>query len=190
MASQTRKKTSTKKAEGNKSILTDKQWRFVYAYLVSSNPTEAARVAGASRGSASVTANRMLRNVKVLREIKKLQDERAKRLTVKADDVLDQLLAIGFTDIGDLLEYKNDELKLKPSTEVDTRAIKSVKLTETANKYGVNKKVEVSLYDKVEALREADKHLGIVDQHEVKHEVNVVHFGDKPKRDKPKRKKK
>lgn len=75
--------------------LNDKQIRFVHAMLVEPNATQAYIAAGyKSRGpAAEATASRLLRNHKVAAALTKLREERAERVEVDQDWVLEKLVA-------------------------------------------------------------------------------------------------
>lgn len=75
--------------------LTDKQERFVKEYLVDLNATAAYKRAGYSaRGnSAEVNASRLLRNAKVEVRVQEAFSERAQRVEVDQDWVLEKLVA-------------------------------------------------------------------------------------------------
>lgn len=71
--------------------LSDKQEMFIREYLVDLNGTQAAIRAGYSEKGASVTATRLLANVSIRARIEELQQERAKKLELDADWVLQRL---------------------------------------------------------------------------------------------------
>lgn len=72
--------------------LNDKQRRFVDAYLIDLNGTQAAISAGYSSASAEVTASRLLRNAKVAKAIAAEQAKRAERVHVDQDYVLSSIV--------------------------------------------------------------------------------------------------
>lgn len=74
--------------------LTDQQRIFVRAYLIDLNGAEAARQAGCSEKSAKVTASKWLTKVNLSRAIKLGMRLRELRLSVSADTVMSNLLAI------------------------------------------------------------------------------------------------
>jgi phage terminase small subunit len=68
--------------------LTPRQARFVQEYLLDLNATQAAIRAGYSAHTATTAGPRLLENVEVRRAINAKQARRAKRLDIKAEDVL------------------------------------------------------------------------------------------------------
>src|SRR5947209_2800715 len=72
--------------------LTRKQIRFIEEYLIDSNGRQAAVRAGYSAKTAHVIASRLLKNRKVKAEVTARLQERAQRLQVTSDWVVQQLL--------------------------------------------------------------------------------------------------
>lgn len=68
--------------------LTDKQAAFVREYLVDLNATQAAIRAGYSERTANAQAGRLLANVGIREAIENAQAKRARRVEIKAEDVL------------------------------------------------------------------------------------------------------
>lgn len=68
--------------------LTDKQAAFVREYLVDLNATQAAIRAGYSERTANAQAGRLLANVGIREAIETAQAKRARRVEIKAEDVL------------------------------------------------------------------------------------------------------
>ena len=74
------------------SISTQKQ-KFIDAYLISSNATQAAIQAGYSERTASAQGSRLLKNEAVKEAIQQAQDDASERNKIKIDDVLSGLLS-------------------------------------------------------------------------------------------------
>ncbi len=79
--------------------LTAKQEMFCNEYLVDMNATQAAIRSGFDKSSASKNANKLTKNPRVIKRINELMAERAHRVDVKADGVLQELGRIGYADI-------------------------------------------------------------------------------------------
>lgn len=71
--------------------LNDKQKRFVQEYLLDLNATQAAIRAGYSARAAHSTGHRMLRNAEISAAIQAAMQQRAQRLAITADQVLENL---------------------------------------------------------------------------------------------------
>ena len=74
--------------------LTPKQAWFVEEYLIDLNATQAAIRAGYSAKTAEAQASRLLRNVKVQAAIRAAQGERAERVEITQDWVLQRLASV------------------------------------------------------------------------------------------------
>ena len=84
--------------------LTPKQLAFCADYLVDLNATQAAIRAGYSAKTAASQGERLLRNVEIQAEIKRLMDERARRTEITGDRVLQELGSLAFFDPAALVE--------------------------------------------------------------------------------------
>src|SRR6476620_7044027 len=79
--------------------LSDKQERFVRKYLVDLNVTQAAIRAGYSRKTANEQGSQNLVKLSVSQAIAERQAERARRLDLKTDDVVDELRKVAFSSM-------------------------------------------------------------------------------------------
>jgi len=85
--------------------LTDKQRIFCLYYVRSFNATQAAINAGYSKVTAHVQGARLLNNVKVREEIKRIKQSMTNDLYIDAMDVLNKYIKIAFSDITDFLTF-------------------------------------------------------------------------------------
>lgn len=92
--------------------LTEKQKRFCLFYIKSFNATQAAIKAGYSKDTARVQGPRMLRNVAIADEIRRLKGNSDHQLFADAMDVVRMHLAIAFADITDFVTFKKVEKPL------------------------------------------------------------------------------
>lgn len=147
--------------------LTDKQQAFVREYLVDLNATAAAQRAGYPHPNKQ--GPRMLVNAGIRAAIDDAMFDRAERVQVKADDVLRELKAIAFSDIGDIIDYTGDEPALKPAWHIPKRArrtISSIKVKRVRVR-GSDPPREVETqefkqWSKLDALDKLMKHLGLL----------------------------
>jgi len=86
--------------------LTPKQEAFVREYLVDLNATQAAIRAGYSQRTANEQGARLLANVSVRAAIEAAQAERAERVGISADAVLEQWWTIATADPADLIDLR------------------------------------------------------------------------------------
>jgi phage terminase small subunit len=87
------------------SELTDKQRLFCLYYVKSFNATQSAINAGYSKVTAHVQGPRLLSNVRVRDEIKRIKGAMASELYIEAMDVLQKWVKIAFSDITDFLTF-------------------------------------------------------------------------------------
>jgi phage terminase small subunit len=161
---------------------------FVHEYLVDLNATQAAIRAGYSEKRSSEISYQLLQKTTVQQAIQKAMDERAKRVDVTAERVLQELAHMAYDDIKNYLSYRTEKTLLdyddtgKPiigykqvvdvldSDVVDTRNIQEI---------SINNKGEFKfkLYSKADALNALGKHLGMfTDKSEVKMTVSVEDY--------------
>lgn len=152
----------------NESKLTEKQCLFCLYYIRSFNATQAAISAGYSPDSAHVEGSRLLRNAKIVDEIRRLKGVMQEEIFVTAMDVLIKYVEIAFANITDYVVFGKKEvpvvgmfgplkdedgnpvmktvnyIEFKESTQVDGSIISEVK----QGKEGVS----IKLADKLKAL--------------------------------------
>jgi phage terminase small subunit len=89
--------------------LTDKQRFFCIYYVKSFNATQAAIKAGYSPDTAHVQGPRLLGNVRVAEEIKRIKTEMQQGVFIDAMDVLNKWIKIAFADITDYATFGKRE---------------------------------------------------------------------------------
>lgn len=155
--------TSIETIEAAEDILTPRQVRFAYEYLVALNATKAAIAAGCPAGSASVQGSKWLANPKVAALIDELKTQRAERSIYSSDDVLADLKPICTSDLRDFLD---DEGKLvgniKDLPREVTAALGEMTQTERFDQFGnAITETKFKLHGKVPALALAGKHVDV-----------------------------
>ncbi|MEG1411843.1 MAG: terminase small subunit [Terrisporobacter sp.] len=103
--------------EEENSGLTEKQRLFCIYYVKNKNATLAAIKAGYSKESAYVEGSRLLRNAKVLEEIKKIKVALNEELIIEEIEIINEYMKIAFADIGDYVEFGNEEVMTKDGSE-------------------------------------------------------------------------
>jgi phage terminase small subunit len=168
--------------------LTAKQKMFVHEYLVDLNATQAAIRAGYSDKTAEVIGFENLRKPNVEKAIQKAMDERAKRVDVTAERVLQELAHIAYDDIKNYLSYRTEKtlleydengkpiigykqiIEMMDSDMVDTRNIQEVSINAKGD-------FKFKLYSKSDALVNLGRHLGLfTDKSEVSMTVSVEDY--------------
>lgn len=144
--------------------MTPRMARFCREYMVDLNGGQAAVRAGYSERTCTVIASQLLTKPAIQNEIAKLQVERAKRLDLKADDVLLELLRIARVDLSQAYDTDGN---LKPIHEIPEdvrRAIAGIEVEELFEGRGearehVGNLRKVKFWDKVKSLELLGKHL-------------------------------
>lgn len=146
--------------------LTAKQARFIEEYLVDFNATQAAIRAGYSEETAGVIGYENLKKPYIQAEIRKRQADTAAALSITRDAVLREWKRIGFSDIRKVARFEGGELHVADSddlTEDEAAAISELSMSETNGEKGNSVSRKVKLHDKVKALENLSKHLGLLD---------------------------
>lgn len=156
----------------NKKQLTDKQREFCNQYLIDFNSTQAAIRAGYSEKTAYSIGNENLKKPEIQEYLTVLKAERAERVQISQDRVLEELQHIAFDNISNYLEFKTIQSKvgtdkegepiidyrpvvdIKDSCDLDTRNIAEISIS-------ANGTFKFKLGDKQGALTLLGKHLGI-----------------------------
>lgn len=155
--------------------MTPRQERFVAEYLKDLNATRAAISAGFSEKTAAQQATRLLRNVQISAAVEKAKAKRIERVEVQADDVLRELMRLGYSDLSELLKWGPNGVEIVESKDLSVdarRAVEMVKMTE--DKDG-KRTFQIKQHSKERALELLGRHLGLfVDRLEVRGLVGVV----------------
>jgi phage terminase small subunit len=148
------------KKKSQKRGLSYKQALFVEEYLVDLNATQAAIRAKYSKNSATEIGYENLRKP----HIKEAIQEGFKRLRdtvrVNQDDVIGKFVQIAQANLDDYLEWDDVSIILNPSAELTReqkyclQEIQKIEGEKTSN-------VKIKLHDKVKALENLGRHLGI-----------------------------
>lgn len=154
--------------------LTAKQARFVAEYLCDLNATQAAIRAGYSPKTARSIGYENLTKPHIADAIADGKSGQIEEAEITAQRVLNELGRIGFADIRNLFEWSEERAAFVPSrdlTEDQAAAVASVKAETThfTRDDGTTEtkiKLELKTHDKLGALREIGKHLGIAEKHD------------------------
>lgn len=142
-----------------------RQTRFVSAYVLCGNATEAAIKAGYARKAAQEQGSRLLSKAMIRNAVNEKQAKRLERNELSADRVLEELRRLAFADMRGFFDAKGD---LKPIAEMSAEQgsqlagleviIKNAKAgdgqTDTVHKF--------KLWDKTRALESLAKHFGLL----------------------------
>ncbi|UYL10283.1 terminase small subunit [Bdellovibrio sp. SKB1291214] len=138
--------------------LSSKQERFCLEYMVDLNAKKAAIRAGYSPHTAMEQGYQLLQKTSVQSKLTMLMEERASRLEVNADLVVDGLKNIAFRDIRDLFG-KNGELL--PIASLPRGLATSISAIEIIEGPGLGQRTyKINFYSKIRALELLGKHVG------------------------------
>lgn len=145
-----------------------RQEEFCQQYVIDYHGTKAAIKAGYSKKTANEQASRLLANVNIKERIAKLQEEKAERNKLKADDIIQELRALGFWSINDFIKKGN---LIKDISRLDRSMAKPVigiKTKETQITVGdattKETTTELKMADKINALVNLGRHIGIFEK--------------------------
>jgi len=147
--------------------LTPKQQRFCEEYIIDLNAAQAAIRAGYGEKSARSKASQLLTKVNIQNEVQRLKAKRSKRVQLDADDIVQELMRVGYSNIRDYLTVDEDgEVYIKNFDDIDRdklAAVESVKVNVTKNKDESReyKTTQFKLHNKLTALDQLCRHLGL-----------------------------
>lgn len=146
--------------------LTPKEELFVQRYIIDFNGAGAARDVGYSENSAKEIAAELLTKPHIQLRLKEIQKELSERNGDLAQQVIDELKKVGFSNIQDYVENGNSIKDLSTIDAVKAGAVASIKKSRTTfgdgeGNEGEKETVEFKLWDKISALEKLGRHLGI-----------------------------
>lgn len=149
--------------------LTEKQRLFCLYYIKNFNATQAAIKAGYSPRSAHVEGCRLLKNVKVKTEIRRLKGRIQEEIFIDAMDVLNKYIKIAFSDITDFVTFGQKEVQVMGPFGPVTEIVNFVDLKEDNEVDGTiitevsrgRDGVKIKLADKMKALDKLDKYFDL-----------------------------
>jgi len=156
--------------------LTEKQRKFIKEYLKDPNATQSAIKAGYSETSAYSTGCMLLKNHKIALELQRKREliaSKVDKYEITPEKVLKEFAKVGFADMGEFANWGEDGVSLRSSSELTQEQTSAVgEVTETRTTFGESgEKVttKIKLADKLKALENLGKHLGLF-----KEQVNMV----------------
>jgi phage terminase small subunit len=152
-----------KKETAENKPLTDKQKAFVTHYCGDAkwDATKAAVLAKYSKKTARQIGSQNLSKLNIQAEIKKKQQSLQKKADITADEVIQELKAIGFSDVLNYVGVDKKRISISDWSKL-TKAQRAAiaEVSETAGKKG-KRYLKFKLHNKLEALDKLCKYLGL-----------------------------
>lgn len=167
--------------------LTPKEELFVNRYVVDFNGAAAAREVGYSKHSAKEIAAELLTKPHIQRRLREIQKKLSDKNEGLAQQVIDELKKVGFSNVQDFIEEGNSVADLTKIDREKVAAVASVKKSVTTfgdgeGNEGEKTTVEFKLWDKISALEKIGRHLGIFEKDNIQKSqvinVNVTDDSD------------
>lgn len=145
--------------------LTPRQQRFVDEYVADPNATQAAIRAGYSPKTARSIGQENLTKPDISEAIDEAREKFAERAGIERDRAMEEFKRLAFSDLRDAVEWSGTKMTIRNSSDLTpdaARAIQEVTETVTETPEGGQRIVRrVKLYDKLGALRDVAKLLGM-----------------------------
>ncbi|MFA7654389.1 MAG: terminase small subunit [Candidatus Magasanikbacteria bacterium] len=144
--------------------LTDKEVLLAEQYVIHGDYHRAGMAAGYAKMNARVSAMRNLKRPHVRAYVEKLRKERAKRCRVTSDQVIEELMKIGFSNICDIISWNANkkEITLRSYDSIPDSVKACIQeISESPGPRGRGKVIKLKLYDKPQALTQIGRHLGM-----------------------------
>lgn len=150
--------------------MNDRQKKFADEYLLCNSGTKAAIAAGYSAKTAKVKASQLLVDEEIEAYIIEKRQEVAKKHGVTLDRVIEEYSKIAFFDIREIYNTDGGLIDIKQLDDSSAGAIASIKSMEewgeddSGDKTIIGTTKEVKVFDKIRALQDLGKHLGIFER--------------------------
>jgi phage terminase small subunit len=157
------------------SRLNAQQVRFCHEYISDLSVSRAALRAGYSPKNAAQQGSRLLKKPEAAALVSRLHKEKMDRSRVKADRVLQELAQVAFSDVRTLVRADGT---LRPIQELSDEAAASIASFEIGQNHdGAVRVSRIKTWDKVAALGQLCRHLGLMAADRVEH-THHVHFSE------------
>jgi len=163
--------------------LTDKRERFCCEYLIDLNATQAAKRAKFSKKTAYSTGHDLLKIPEIQKRIAELQKKLSKDTGVTPEKVIREFAKVAFANIEDFIQVDNEIVDLSQLDRNTLAAVESIQTDtrhDSGDSEGYTDKVRFKLHDKIKALENLGKHLGLYEQDNKQREnklIQIVQFG-------------
>jgi phage terminase small subunit len=143
-------------------MMNPRKEKFVEAYVRLGNATEAAKAAGYSLKTAYSQGHRLLKDADISAALAASRQQVMADLRLEAKDVLQELVYVARSDVGNLFTADGALKKLSEMDEGARRSIAGIDVEAETENHG--KVTKVRLWSKTEALDKLAKHLGLYEK--------------------------
>ena len=144
----------------NSKGLTPKQAKFVEEYLISGNATDAAKKAGYSHKTADQIGSELLQKTLVAEAVQAGWDKRKAKFEISEEKILQELAAIAFFDLRDVMKPDKSGVALMPWESISKNASRAIaSVTESETEFGCSRGIRA--HDKISALKALGNHVGM-----------------------------
>ncbi len=148
-----------------------KQERFVEEYLVDLNATQAYIRAGYAKKFAGPNVGKLMALPEIQKAIQKGKAKLSKRTEISQDRVLEELVNVAFSNLGDYMDWNSHEATMIAKDKLSREQMAAVaEINATLNDKGST--IKFKLHDKIRSLKILADHLGMFVQ---KHEIDFKH---------------
>lgn len=150
--------------------LSEQKKRFCDKYFETLKGAESARYAGFSEATARQIAHNMLQEPEVEEYLSALRNTLAEKTGITQQRVLEEYAKIAFFDIREVFDIDGGLIHVKQLDDSSAGAISSIKSSEEWGEDDEGNKVitgtikEVKVFDKIRALQDLGKHLGMFEK--------------------------
>lgn len=166
--------------------MTEQRKRFVDKYFETLNATQSAIYAGYSELSAKSQASQLLCDPEIEAYLSDLRNTLAEKTGITQQRVLQEYAKIAFFDIREAFDVDGGLIHVKQLDDNSAGAISSIKSSEewgeddAGNKIIVGTLKEVKVFDKIRALQDLGKHLGMFEKDNEQSKgntTNIINLG-------------
>ena len=150
--------------------MTEQRQRFCDRYFETLNATQSAIYAGYSEDTAKQQAWQLLQEEEVQEYLQKLREEYQLKTGVTKERLIEEYKKIAFFDIREIYDVDGGLINVKQLDDNSAGAIAGIKSTEAweiddnGDKVIIGTNKEVKIFDKIRALQDLGKHLGIFEK--------------------------
>lgn len=120
----------------------------------------AAERAGYAKKSSHVTGHRLINNAKVAQRIREIKEASSKKVHVTIENVITELMILGFSDVSNICDWSDQHLTLRDSKDLSPSITKAIKEINYYFDGETNSgRVSIKMHDKNAALERLGKHL-------------------------------